>query len=87
MHILAWVLASVVGGGIALAITITLFRSGKPVRALIGSAAQGLAALAAVNLTGAFTGISLGLGIFSGSVAAALGVPGVITLLMLKTIW
>ncbi len=78
-----WALAA----ALSLAVLIALFRSGRPVRQLIGSGVQGLCAVAAVNLTGAFTGVSLGLNVLSGACCALLGVPGVITLLLLKTVF
>ncbi len=59
----------------------------KPFRSLLSSALQGACALAAVNVTGAFTGVSLGLNILSGVTCVLGGVPGVITLLLLKLIF
>lgn len=56
-------------------------------RGLIGSGAQGLCALAAVNVVGAFTGVSLGLNLLSGLSCLVLGVPGVVALLILKVIF
>lgn len=76
-----------VGGVMLLAVVIALFRSGKPVRGLVGSGAQGLCALAAVNLAGAFTGVSLGLNLFTGLSCVVLGIPGVAALLFLKLIF
>ena len=66
---------------------VTLIKSKKPIRGLLGSALQGLCALAAVNVTGIFTCVSLGLNLFSVLTAALLGVPGVIALLLLKVIF
>ena len=83
VQILLWCIA--IGGGIAL--LIGAFKTGRPVRTLLGSALQGASALAAVNVTGMFTGVSLGLNALSGIACAALGVPGVITLLLLKLIF
>lgn len=80
------VLYAVAGcGGIAL--LIALFRSGKPLRRLCGGALQGVCALAAVNLAGVFTGVSLGINWFTLGVCGTLGIPGVITLLLLKLIF
>lgn len=81
------ILCYTVGGLIAVWILIGLFKSGKPIRSLAVSAIQGFCALAAVNITGAFTGVSIGLNLFSTIGAVALGVPGVITLLILKTLF
>lgn len=79
--------ASCLGAVIAIAVGIALFRSGRPVRRLAGSGAQGICALAAVNVAGAFTGVSLGLNLFSGLCCLVLGIPGVITMLLLKLIF
>ncbi len=82
LQILLWV----IGGVIALAVCIALLRSRKPVRGLVGSGAQGICALAAVNIAGAFTGVSLGLNLFTGISCVVLGIPGVITMLIVKLI-
>ncbi len=81
--VLLWVLA----GGAALWLLMVLFRSGKPIRRLLAGALQGACALAAVNVTGMFTGVSLGLNVFTAIISGALGVPGVITLLLLNVIF
>ena len=72
--------------GCAIVWVVSLFRSGKPIRRVLGSTLQGACALAAVNVSGAITGVSLGLGWFSWVTCAVLGVPGVIGLLLLKCI-
>ena len=74
-------------GIVAIAVLVALIRSRRPIRAIAGSGAQGLCALAAVNIAGIFTGISLGLNFFSLVTCTVLGVPGVIALLVLKTIF
>lgn len=76
-----------VGVLVVLAVGIALFASGKPVRRLVGSGAQGLCALAAVNIVGAFSTVSLGFNIFSGLCCLVLGIPGVVGLLVLKLIF
>ncbi len=81
------ILTGAVGAGILLAVVIALFRSGRPVRGLLGSSVQGICALAAVNVAGTFTGVSLGLNWLTGGVCAVLGIPGVITLLLLKLLF
>lgn len=81
------ILTGAVGAGILLAVLIALFRSGRPVRGLLGSSVQGICALAAVNVAGTFTGVSLGLNWLTGGVCAVLGIPGVITLLLLKLLF
>ena len=81
------IVAGIVGAVIVTAVVVVLFRTGKPVRALAGSGIQGVCALAAVNVAGAFTSVSLGLNLFSGAVCLVLGIPGVIGLLLLKLIF
>ena len=76
---------AVAAGGIA--VLIAMAACGKPLRRLLISGTQGLCTLVVVNLTGAFTGISLGLGLFSGLCCLFLGVPGVILLLFLKVLF
>lgn len=77
---------SIIGGIVVIAVGVAAVKTGRPIRSVIGSGIQGLCALAAVNVTGAFTGVSLGLNWFSGACCAVLGIPGVITLLLEKTI-
>ncbi len=77
----------VVAGLAALAAVIGAILTKKPIRTLLGSALQGLCALAAVNVTGAFTGVSLGINVLTGAFCVLGGVPGVITLLLLKVIF
>ena len=67
-------------------ILIAAFKSGRPIRTIGGSAVQGMCALAAVNVAGAFTGTSLGLGVFSVACCVIGGIPGVIALLLIKLI-
>ncbi len=81
--IVLWCVAA--GGGIA--VLIGAVKTGRPIRSLFGSALQGASALAAVNVTGMLTGVSLGLNALSGIACAVAGVPGVITLLLLKLIF
>lgn len=71
----------------ALCVLIAAFKTRRPIRTLLGSALQGVCSLAAVNVTGMFTGVSLGLNLLSGITCVAAGVPGVITLLLLKLIF
>lgn len=74
------------GAAVAAAVIVALFRTKRPVRGLVASGAQGICALAAVNIAGAFTGVSLGLNLFSGLCCLVLGIPGVVTMLLLKLI-
>ena len=73
-----------IGGSALLA---ALLYSRKPIRNLFGSVFQGICALAAVDVAGMFTGVSLGINWFTLGVCGTLGVPGVITLLLLKLIF
>lgn len=75
-----------VGIGTLVAVFTSMFRSGKPLRRLFGSCVQGLCAIAAVNVAAMFTGVSLGFSWLSTGTCAALGVPGVVTMLLLKVI-
>ena len=81
------IVVGIVGAVMVIAVAAALFRKGKPVRSLVGSGIQGICALAAVNVAGAFTSVSLGLNLFSGLVCLVLGIPGVVTLLFLKLIF
>ena len=53
---------------------------------LAGNTALGFGAVWALNLTTAYTGLSLGLNIFNALTIAILGVPGFFLLLMVKWI-
>ncbi len=81
------IVVGIVGAVMVIAVAAALFRTGKPVRSLAGSGIQGICALAAVNVAGAFTSVSLGLNLFSGLVCLVLGIPGVIGLLLLKLLF
>ena len=61
-------------------------KSDRPLRRIFGSSLQGVCALGAVNLLGAFTGVSLGFGYLSAGVSILLGLPGVISLLIMRLI-
>ncbi len=87
MHLFLWILLGLLGSAIFIALMVTLIHGKNPVRRLAGSGIQGLCALAAVNVAGAFTGISLGLGVFTGVYCLFLGIPGVLSLLVLKLIF
>lgn len=77
---------AILGGIAAIAVAVAAIRTKRPVRTLVGSGVQGLCALAAVNVAGAFTGVSLALNVFTGVCCVGLGIPGVIALLLEKTI-
>lgn len=58
-------------------------RQRHPIRALLGGAVCGMAGLAALALLAPLTGVSLPLNRFTGFTAAVLGLPGVVTLVLL----
>ena len=72
---------------ISLAILIALFKGGTPLRSALTSACGGVLSLLAVDVAGMFTGVSLALNALTLGCSAVLGVPGVITLLVLKTVF
>ena len=54
---------------------------------LLLSTLLGLAALLALNLTGALTGFTLGVNLFNALVIAILGLPGLVLLALLKLVF
>ncbi len=80
------VLVGIVVGAAMLAVLVTLVRTGKPIRQLFTSLIQGVCAIAAVDIVGVFTGISLGFGWFTILGCAAFGMPGVISMLLMRLI-
>lgn len=77
---------TVAAGVIAAALLIAAWCTGRPIRALLASAMQGLCALAAVNIVSIWSGVTLGVTVFSASVCAALGIPGAATLLIMQAL-
>lgn len=61
-----------------------LMKSKKPIQHAVGGIVTGLAALFAVNITSAFTGVSLPLNPLNLGVSAVARIPGVTTLLLLN---
>jgi hypothetical protein len=61
-------------------------RAPRPVQRAAGGVITGLFALAAVNLTGFFTGVSLPLSPLTIGVSGAAGIPGVTMMLLLNLI-
>lgn len=57
------------------------------IRGWIRSGLWGLVSLTLVNVTAAFTGISLGFGWLSGGAAAVCGAPGVVGLLFVNALF
>lgn len=76
-----------VPGGLCLLLVARAAAAGhRPVRTLLAGAVCGVAGLAAVALLAPYTGVSLPLNAFTGFVAAVLGLPGVILLLLIPLI-
>ena len=77
----------VIGGLALLGVLIGAVLSRRPLRGLLSSATQGLCALTVVNLLSVFTRVSLGFSWLAVGAGAALGIPGVVGLLLLKLIF
>lgn len=84
-----WLLAVLwaVAAAVTLAVFVALVKGGRPLRNALSNTLQGFGALLAVNVAGIFTGVSLGVNTFTAACCAVLGIPGVVTLLVLKTIF
>ena len=65
---------------------VLLIRMRRAVGTAVASAAMGFAALGAVNLTGLATG-ALPLNLFTVLVTLMLGMPGVVSMLVLQLFW
>ena len=72
-----------VGSGCLLAVARAAAAGRYPVRSVLAGALCGLSGLAAVALLSPYTGVTLPLNAFTGFVAAVLGLPGVILLLLI----
>lgn len=72
---------------LAIGLIIVILRNPGIFKKIIGSAAVGLVALTAVNLTAAFTGVSLAFSVWSIMAAGLLGLPGVVSMLLVKIFW
>ena len=78
-----WAIAAIV----SLAVLWALFKSDRPVHTFFSSGLQGLGALVAVNVAGAFTGVCMSLNLLTLVCSVVLGIPGVIMTVLLKTIF
>lgn len=76
----------VLGGICLVAVARAAGVGAHPVRSVLAGAVCGVAGLAAVALLAPYTGVTLPLNPFTGFVAAVLGLPGVILLLILPLI-
>jgi len=63
-----------------------IVKAPRPVQRATGGVIMGLCALAVVNLTGFFTGVSLPLSPLTIGVSGAAGIPGVTMLLLLNLV-
>lgn len=77
-----------VGAGVLVLLVILQLCAGnkRPVRSALSSILLGWAALLAVNLTGAFTGVTLPISALSIGVSGAAGIPGVTLLVLLDMV-
>ena len=78
-----WIGIAAVAG---IAVLVTAFREGKPLRRLALSAVEGLCAVGLINLTGTFSGVALGFSWPVLGAAAILGLPGTVGMLLLRFI-
>ena len=77
----------ITAAALACGMIILLIRSPGVSKKFIAGAATGFAALAAIDLTSSFTGIFLAVSGWSIAISAVLGLPGVVSMLLLKIIW
>ncbi len=78
---LGWEIAGI---GLVMVVLHRIAGSKTPIRAVVLSVLVGIAALVAVNLCAGFTQVSIPVSVLSLTVAAILGIPGVIMLLVLQ---
>ena len=74
-----------IGAGM-MTVLVAMIRTGRPIRQLLSSFIQGICAVAAVDVIGIFTGISLGFSWFSIISCAAFGMPGIISMLLMHAL-
>jgi pro-sigmaK processing inhibitor BofA len=68
-------------------ILIFAFKTKKPFKTLFSSALLGVSSLFIVSMTGGITGIQVAMNVFTLTTSAVLGLPGVIAIILTKTIW
>ena len=61
-------------------------KSKKPIRTAMYSGVLGAASLGAVNIAASYTGVAIALNYGTALIAVVLGVPGVITMLLLRVL-
>lgn len=74
----------VVGLICALVVAAAAVKGRHPVRTALGSGVLGAATLGAVNLAGAYTGVTIALSYGTALIAVVLGLPGVLLMLLLR---
>lgn len=79
-----WIIA---GAALACGILIAVLRRPGFFKRFAASSAVGLTALAALHLTGAYTGVGLAFSGWTIAAAGLLGLPGVVSMLALQIIW
>lgn len=72
---------------IACGIIVAILRSPGFLKKFLGCAAAGFAALAAVDLTSSLTGVFIALSGWTIAATVLLGLPGVVSMLLIKIIW
>lgn len=77
----------VAAAALACGLIIAVLRNPGIFKKIFGSAAAGFAALAVVNLSATVTGVGLAVSVWTIAVAGILGLPGVISMLLLKIFW
>ena len=77
----------IAASALACGLIILMIRTPGFFKRFFASAATGFAVLAAIDLTSAATGIFIAVSGWTIAVAAFLGLPGVISLLLIKAIW
>lgn len=77
-----------VSGGVLAILMLTFYvKTGKPVRAFLGSAVPGVLALAVIDYAAFFTGVGLLVNVSTIFMSVVLGLPGVILVLALRMLW
>lgn len=71
----------------AIAFLFFAFKSGKPIKTILFSALLGLGVFVLLNLTGGYTGVSLGVNPWSVLCASVAGVPGVVLMVVMRLLW
>ena len=79
-------LTLLIAGGVFLFLVVIqlIARTRKPVQRAVGGVFVGVGTLAAVNIAGFFTGVSIPISLLSVGVSAAAGIPGVTLMLLLN---